>query len=164
MADLTMCEGDGCPDKLRLSCYRHLAPANDFWQSRFTETPYNHTSGKCSYYEPHEILEKDLKTHKERKMEKLNYEKFQEKADKHGIPDYMQRGLYDYLNSRLMPSDFLLAVFKNDLFKAAAKADSLNKTRLANYVTFLYNEAPMESYGSEKAVYFWLNPNLRGMD
>lgn len=37
MADITMCEGDGCPRKE--SCYRFTAPMNEFRQSFFMTVP-----------------------------------------------------------------------------------------------------------------------------
>ena len=44
MADITMCEGEGCP--LRDNCYRFTAKPNPDRQSYFVETPVSQ-DGKC---------------------------------------------------------------------------------------------------------------------
>lgn len=31
MPDISMCRGQGCP--IKISCYRHMAEANPYWQS-----------------------------------------------------------------------------------------------------------------------------------
>lgn len=44
MADITMCNGKGCP--LSYKCYRHNAKPTYFRQSYFKEPPYK--DGKCN--------------------------------------------------------------------------------------------------------------------
>ena len=46
MADITMCKGINCEQ--RLTCYRYLANANPYAQSYFSETPIN--NGECDMY------------------------------------------------------------------------------------------------------------------
>lgn len=48
MSDITMCEGKKCP--LKETCKRYLAIANEFYQSYFTEIPYNVKEKKCDMY------------------------------------------------------------------------------------------------------------------
>ena len=48
MADICMCKGDDFP--LKKTCYRVLAPQNEFRQSWFTEIPYNHEEKSCDFY------------------------------------------------------------------------------------------------------------------
>lgn len=49
MADITMCNGKGCP--ISYKCYRHNAKANPFMQSYFVEAPYK--NGECKEYWEH---------------------------------------------------------------------------------------------------------------
>jgi hypothetical protein len=48
MADISKCKGTGCP--IKETCYRYLAPSNDFWQAYLTEVPYNHAADSCDHY------------------------------------------------------------------------------------------------------------------
>lgn len=54
MADITMCNGNGCPKKD--NCYRFKANPNLLWQSYFMETPYK--DDKCDMYWPIEKKKK----------------------------------------------------------------------------------------------------------
>lgn len=45
MADITMCQGNGCPRKE--SCYRHTAPANPYRQSWFMKSPLDDKTLTC---------------------------------------------------------------------------------------------------------------------
>ena len=48
MADISMCEGQGCP--LKDTCYRHTAPPTLHWQAYFCEPPYNKEEKNCTSY------------------------------------------------------------------------------------------------------------------
>lgn len=67
MADITMCEGTGCP--LRATCYRFKAKSDEFLQSYFAEVPYDSEYEKCSYY--WEIISEE--TSKQQFYDNLNY-------------------------------------------------------------------------------------------
>ena len=45
--DGTKCEGTNCP--LKEKCYRYTAKANKYYQSYFTEIPYDFKTKKCEY-------------------------------------------------------------------------------------------------------------------
>ena len=47
MADITKCDGVGCP--LKETCYRFTAKDNEFRQAYFIETPYNKEKENCEY-------------------------------------------------------------------------------------------------------------------
>lgn len=79
----------------------------------------------------------------------------QEQADKY-IPGYMQEGLRRYLELGIMPGDFLTAVLENDLKGAVSHADLVNQRMLAQYVTYLYNFAPRDCWGSPERVKKWI--------
>jgi hypothetical protein len=48
MADISMCQGTGCP--LKNECYRHTAPVNEYRQAYFVYIPYDHAYKGCEYF------------------------------------------------------------------------------------------------------------------
>lgn len=60
MADIAMCQGEGCPK--RDECYRHTAPKSLHRQSYFTEAPLKASEPfECDYYLP--ILQRKEQHH-----------------------------------------------------------------------------------------------------
>ena len=52
----------------------------------------------------------------------------------------------------IAPGDFLTGVLENDLMKACSNADSENLANIPAYAAYLYNHAPIGSYGSPELV------------
>ena len=77
-------------------------------------------------------------------------------ALRYGIPDHMIGGLRRYIEHKVGPGDFLMAVLCNDLRRACERADDTNIKLLVNYVRFLYNDAPSQCWGSAEKVKAWL--------
>ena len=73
-----------------------------------------------------------------------------------GIPHYMVGGVLRYFNEHIKPGDFLTALLENDFMGACGRADDDNLAALAAWAAFLYNEAPVGSYGSPENVKAWL--------
>ena len=73
------------------------------------------------------------------------------------IPNHMHRALRGYCENHRQVGGFLQAVLSNDLCTAATKADNLNKSALANYVTWLREYAPEGSFGSAEAYKEWIS-------
>jgi hypothetical protein len=73
------------------------------------------------------------------------------------LPEYMQDGMRLYIEKGIEPGSFLYSVLCNDLMGAFGTADSVNKARLADYCTFLYNEAPSQCHGSPAKVQAWID-------
>lgn len=48
MADISMCDGEGCP--IKQECYRYTAPKNAHWQAFFAYVPYDHAYKGCEYF------------------------------------------------------------------------------------------------------------------
>ena len=48
MADITMCRGTGC--KLKESCHRFNAKANEYYQWYFEKPPHYSEGEECNYY------------------------------------------------------------------------------------------------------------------
>lgn len=49
MPDIWMCHGDGCPKKLRNTCYRYTAKPSDI-QSYFMTPPYDEKEKSCKHH------------------------------------------------------------------------------------------------------------------
>lgn len=79
------------------------------------------------------------------------------------IPDHMRQGLIEYFNQRIKQGSFLHAVLCNDLVGACKAADRHNMVNLPAYAWFLYNFAPIGSYGSKEHVDRWIK-NKGGAD
>ena len=64
----------------------------------------------------------------------------------------MQDGMRRYIERGIEGGSFLMAVLENDLMGALGKADRINLSRLHDYGTFLYNNAPSVCFGSREKV------------
>ena len=49
MPDITMCKGGECPQKE--TCWRYTAKPDEYWQSFFSEVPFDR-DGECNHYYP----------------------------------------------------------------------------------------------------------------
>jgi hypothetical protein len=72
------------------------------------------------------------------------------------VPLTLEGALLDYISLRHPMGDFLMAVVRNDLAQAMARADFYNRERLFQIVDFLYNYAPADCWGSVEKVNTWL--------
>lgn len=79
----------------------------------------------------------------------------QQAAETENIPAHMREGLIEFICTGRPTGDFLAAVLSNDLKEACRYADDFNKHRLFDYVTFLYNHAPVAAWGSPKKMHEW---------
>ncbi|MCH7759838.1 hypothetical protein IIA15_00330 [candidate division TA06 bacterium] len=68
---------------------------------------------------------------------------------------HMRACLDRYIETGLLPGHFLKAVICNDLFDAVGRADMDNLKNLSAFITYLYNEAPSECWGSKEAMFKW---------
>jgi len=71
------------------------------------------------------------------------------------IPEHMRDGIRLYLEHGLMPGSFLRFVLENNLVEAVTHADRINRTHLVEWAKFLYNEMPLDSWGSKEIVEAW---------
>ena len=72
------------------------------------------------------------------------------------VPDYMVGALRDYIENYVPVGGFLTAVLQNDLTEAVGRADDHNTANLPAYVSYLYNNAPRDCWGSPERVTAWL--------
>lgn len=75
------------------------------------------------------------------------------------VPEHMHDGLVLWLQNGIQPGSFLRAVLENDLREACNRADTTNRYRLYDLVFFLYNYAPIGSWGSPENVQAWYQMN-----
>jgi len=73
------------------------------------------------------------------------------------IPEHTKESLINYFDRCWEPGGFLMAVLRNDLYGAAAKADYVNRAELSNIAMWIINNAPYGSYGDHETIKDWLN-------
>jgi len=78
------------------------------------------------------------------------------------IPEHMQKLLALYLAEGYLTDRFLESVLKNDLRTACITADENNLTILYEYIRFLWNYAPSDSWGSKEVVDRWTDSKREG--
>ena len=72
------------------------------------------------------------------------------------IPKRMMDGISMYINHKIKPGGFLRAVISNNLKDAVGMADDENLANLPAYVSYFYNEAPSDCWGSEEKLNAWI--------
>lgn len=72
------------------------------------------------------------------------------------IPEYTKDALERYIQDRFEPGGFLMAVLSNDLKDAFGRADINNREAMFHIVSYLYNDAPANCWGSPEKVAQWL--------
>jgi hypothetical protein len=72
------------------------------------------------------------------------------------VPDRTIRSINRYVTDGMIPGDFLTAVLENKLVEAFSRADLENLNALEDIVRYVYNEIPMDCWGSEEEVKQWV--------
>ena len=72
------------------------------------------------------------------------------------LPPHIQAGFRSYIEDHHLPGDFITACLENSLTRAMGRADEINTGRISDIVSFLYNEAPGDCWGSAEKVFAWL--------
>jgi len=72
------------------------------------------------------------------------------------LPEHIQGGVYRYIEEHCPVGDFLQAVISNKLKESFMRADNINIARIFDIVSFFYNEAPSDCWGSEEKMQAWL--------
>jgi len=72
------------------------------------------------------------------------------------ISDSMMDGIERYLNDGIPPGHFLTAIICNDLTAAVLRADDTNLRNIPAFVSYFYNQAPINSWGSIKKMATWM--------
>jgi len=81
------------------------------------------------------------------------------------LPEHIRGGVQRYIDHGVPVGSFLETVLCNDLKGAFMWADEINRERLFDIVSFFYNEAPSQCWGSADKVKVWMGHNgLAGLD
>ena len=72
-----------------------------------------------------------------------------------GLPVGLREGVQRYIEHGVIPGDFLQAVISNDLKESFGKADIHNRERMFDIVSWFYNNAPAECWGSKEKMIAW---------
>ena len=73
------------------------------------------------------------------------------------VPEHTQEALERYFLYGIEPGSFLQAVLSNDLYSAVARADTWNRTAIADIVTWIAHNAPDGSWGHPDYYREWVN-------
>ncbi len=80
------------------------------------------------------------------------------------LPAHIRYGAQEYIERGHLPGHFLTAVIENNLKESFGKADETNHERMFDIVSFFYNEAPADCWGSVDRVRAWVSHDgLAGM-
>ena len=72
------------------------------------------------------------------------------------VPAYMHKGIKRYVEQRIKPGAFIMAVLENNFIEAVGFADDDNIKCLKQWAELLYNELPSACWGSPGKVKAWL--------
>ena len=72
------------------------------------------------------------------------------------LPQSLRAGMRRYIEHGVIPGGFLTAVLADSLSDAMSRADKANRERLYDIVSFVYNEAPGDCWGSRAKVKAWV--------
>lgn len=86
------------------------------------------------------------------RMRKINYDR---------LPEHMRSGARLWIEHGIPPGSFLMAVIENNLKEAVFRADGINLPRLPDFVSFFYNEAPSDCWGSKAKAEAWAQMKRR---
>ena len=75
------------------------------------------------------------------------------------LPQSLRGGMRRYIEDGVIPGGFLVAVLSDGLSDAMGRADEANRERLYDIVSFVYNEAPGDCWGSRAKVKAWAEDN-----
>jgi hypothetical protein len=84
------------------------------------------------------------------------YAKWAGRCAQVGVPDHMSDGVARYIEARIRPGGFLIALLSNNFIGAAQRADHENLAALGAWAKLFHNYLPGGSYGSPAAVEAWL--------
>ncbi len=69
---------------------------------------------------------------------------------------HMEGAIMRWIDHGIPPGSFMHAVLTNNLKETLARADSINREQLHGLVSWFYNEAPSNCWGSEDKVSKWI--------
>lgn len=76
--------------------------------------------------------------------------------DYSGLPTHIQGGVRHYIEHGDPVGYFLTQVIQNNLSGALSQADEINRARIFDIVSWFYNEAPGQCWGSPDNMHAWM--------
>lgn len=73
------------------------------------------------------------------------------------VPEHMRDTVRLYVEQRIEPGSFMVALLSNDLIESFARADDINAKAMERWVVFLYSFMPQSLWGSREVVEEWLS-------
>lgn len=91
-------------------------------------------------------------------MEKIEFmkKKLDEYMEEHDIPEHMREGISNYVMYGIPAGGFLFSLLTNKLVETFLRADGINKEKISDYVSFIYNCLPAGCWGNEEAYKEWI--------
>lgn len=77
------------------------------------------------------------------------------------LPESLQDGAQRWIEDHFPPGGFLQAVISNDLKESLGRADDNNREEIFRIVSFFYNEAPSDCWGSVEKLHLWCDPKYK---
>lgn len=71
------------------------------------------------------------------------------------LPAHMRESVLDYIETGAPVGGFLTALLSNDLRGTFERADEQNRAAVFVYLSFLYNHAPSQCWGSPQRLRDW---------
>ncbi|VVB80756.1 Uncharacterised protein [uncultured archaeon] len=78
------------------------------------------------------------------------------------FPEFIKRGIEDYVSRGCPMGHFLTALFSNDLFETFKKADDENVKLIKDYISFIHWHCPSNCHGSYELVENWIKTKRKG--
>ena len=72
------------------------------------------------------------------------------------LPEHMRGAARRYVEEGRAPGDFLMAVLTNNLVRSFSQADDENRARITDWINWLYDDVPMDAWGSPGKVSKWM--------
>lgn len=92
-------------------------------------------------------------------MEEVNYEAMNDPET--FVTEYMREGFRLWIENAIPPGSFGMAVLSNDLKEACGRADTTNRRYIFSIVSWLYNYAPSDCWGSKENTETWRRASFR---
>ncbi len=77
------------------------------------------------------------------------------------LPEHMRDPARRYVEDGEHVGDFLAAVLENNLVEALGRADLENRVAIFAWTAWLYNDVPMDAWGSPEKVTAWIAAHQR---
>ncbi len=68
----------------------------------------------------------------------------------------MMEAIHRYIDDKIYPGSFLQAIISNNLKEAVGCADDDNLRNIPAFVSYFYNEAPTNCWGSKEIMASWI--------